>query len=429
MLLNRLTNTAVALSVLAATADGVAQTSPKGDANWDQRKPPAIEQVVFPTGDFPADVQNVQAAVDLGGVVLLKATNAAGLPTAFNFGTPDLDVCGYQVSLQGDVQLLGETVGSVRTTITGGYRPMVVGLTAWCGDYSPLSGRVSIRGIDFERSQQSAIDIYRASAVKITDTRISNVVALFGLATGINVFGGGAQRRITGTVVIRDNAIRYRAVDAGWSHAIVVDNVAADVDVVRNAIETTQAYSGILIVRQVEGTVRIADNVVVPDREVPGSGDAGIYIYANDLWDDIRTSIPRYEIVGNRLVTELGGGIGLVGQRGSIDGPIISRNHITMRGSLEIDEGIYFGGNVSNARISNNRIVGAGAYGIDVFAFEPGQFAESNTFVGNDFARLTVGTADVFLDAHTANSTVVVHNTDTVVDIGTGNRIIRRPRH
>ena len=35
--------------------------------------------VVYPTGVFPDDVQNVQAAVDKGGVVLLKAVNVSGL--------------------------------------------------------------------------------------------------------------------------------------------------------------------------------------------------------------------------------------------------------------------------------------------------------------------------------------------------------------
>jgi hypothetical protein len=44
--------------------------------------------VVYPTGDYPTDVQNVQAAVDQSGTVLLKAQNAAGVATTFNFGPP-----------------------------------------------------------------------------------------------------------------------------------------------------------------------------------------------------------------------------------------------------------------------------------------------------------------------------------------------------
>jgi hypothetical protein len=425
---NRLAVSTLTLSILLAGEHGVARPSPPAPAAAHQREAGDIDHFVFPTGHHPTDVQNVQAAVDLGGTVLLKAVDTAGRPTSFNFGAPGPDdLCGYQVAIQGDVQLLGEAVGSARTTITGGYRPILVGLTGWCGDYSPFSGRVAIRGIDFEGNQQSAIDIYKSRAVRITDTRISNVVASLGIATGINVFGGGAGRRISGNVVIRDNVIRYRAMDAGWSHAIVLDDVGADVDVLHNEIETTQEFSGILVVRQVEGTVRIAGNTVVQDLETPGSG-AGIYIYANDLWNEIRTSAPRYEVVENRIVTELYG-IGLVGQRGSIDGPVIRRNRITTRGSLGLAEGIFFGGNVSNARVSKNSVEGAGAYGIDVFAFEPGQLAEANMFERNDLTLFDAGTADVFLDAHTQNHTVVADPLDSVVDLGNGNQIIRRRGH
>ena len=42
--------------------------------------------VVYPTGQYPADVNNVQAAVSAGGKVLLKATDTAGVFTPFNFG-------------------------------------------------------------------------------------------------------------------------------------------------------------------------------------------------------------------------------------------------------------------------------------------------------------------------------------------------------
>jgi hypothetical protein len=45
--------------------------------------------LVYPTGSFPLDVQNVQAAIDGSGTIILKATNSAGQPTAFNFGPAD----------------------------------------------------------------------------------------------------------------------------------------------------------------------------------------------------------------------------------------------------------------------------------------------------------------------------------------------------
>jgi hypothetical protein len=73
--------------------------------------------------------------------------------------------------------------------------------------------------------------------------------------------------------------------------------VPADVDIARDRIEHTLDFTGILIVRQVEGTVRIADNVVAPHPQAPGAGNGiAIYIYANDRWDAIRNSKPLYEL-------------------------------------------------------------------------------------------------------------------------------------
>ena len=97
--------------------------------------------VVYPTGVFPDDVQNVQAAVDKGGTVLLKAVNKKGVPTAFNFSTEVQSA--YQsgfVNLTANVALIGETLGHARTTISGGFGP-IEGL---------LPVKSSIQGIDFE---------------------------------------------------------------------------------------------------------------------------------------------------------------------------------------------------------------------------------------------------------------------------------------
>ena len=77
--------------------------------------------VIYPTGQFPADVNNVQAAVNLGGAVLLKARNAANVFTPFNFG-PAVDGSGT-IFLNTDVRITGETVAGRMTTISGGDTP------------------------------------------------------------------------------------------------------------------------------------------------------------------------------------------------------------------------------------------------------------------------------------------------------------------
>ena len=60
---------------------------------WTDAAMPATT-TVYPTGSFPLDMQNVQVAIDRGGTVILKATNAAGQPTPFDFGPPDPQVDG-----------------------------------------------------------------------------------------------------------------------------------------------------------------------------------------------------------------------------------------------------------------------------------------------------------------------------------------------
>jgi hypothetical protein len=62
-----------------------------------------------------------------------------------------------------------------------------------------------------------------------------------------------------------------------------------------------------------------------------------------------------------------------------------------------------------------NRIEGIGAYGLDVFAFEPGQVAESNLFVHIHLTRSDASVADLFLDAYTSDNTVVVDASDMVI--------------
>jgi hypothetical protein len=166
-LLSRIEGT---LTVLPLIALGLAFCAASAAA-----PPSAPDRVVFPTGNWPSDVENVQAAVDLGGIVLLKAHDVAGRPTPFNFGEVpvgdvDSDVCGKQAGLQGDVWLLGETAESAQTTIAGGYRSILIGLPTWCaGDYSEIAGHARVEAIAFDRSNQAAIDVYKAATAEIVD--------------------------------------------------------------------------------------------------------------------------------------------------------------------------------------------------------------------------------------------------------------------
>src|SRR5204863_6186984 len=147
--------------------------------------------VIYPTGAFPLDVQNVQAAVDGGGTVILKATDTAGQPTAFNFGPPSL--AGGHAELTTDVTILGERVGQFMTTITGGFTPFL--------DFEPV--HVHIEGIDFEGPLDTPIALVSSTGAEIVGNVIRGNVPLplfFGFSEVEGVFVSGFDNPITGRI-------------------------------------------------------------------------------------------------------------------------------------------------------------------------------------------------------------------------------------
>ena len=156
---------------------------------------------VFPTGSFPLDVQNVQAAINGGGTVVLKATNAAGQPTAFNFGPPVVTSSG--VNLTTDVTILGEQVGQFMTTINGGFIP-ILGLV-------PIKS--TIQGIDFEGPLNLPIGLVASTGSDIIGNRIRGVVPVrifFGFTSLGGIFVSGfndPQHAVTGQIRVADNII------------------------------------------------------------------------------------------------------------------------------------------------------------------------------------------------------------------------------
>ncbi len=161
---------------------------------WGTALPPAVAapatHVVRPTGTAAFDLVNVQAAVALGGKVILKASNAKGVPTAFNFkplvSLPEpllVESARASVRILGDVEIIGEDAGGARTTI-------VDGSPFWC-DYC---GRVVIRDINFVRSRYAPLYLLDAKSVEITGNRISDVQpGRLGAAGGPAVLYRGAS--------------------------------------------------------------------------------------------------------------------------------------------------------------------------------------------------------------------------------------------
>src|SRR5262245_54067987 len=124
MLAHPLAIVSLAAAVMTATAtaeDADVRDPIDGPSQIEASEPDARIVDIYPTGRWPRDVQNVQAAVDAGGTVRLKAVDFTRTPTAFNFGG-DSQTIG-SVRLHTDVIVVGEEAGSARTTIRGGTIP------------------------------------------------------------------------------------------------------------------------------------------------------------------------------------------------------------------------------------------------------------------------------------------------------------------
>ena len=369
----------------------------------------AVDHVVYPTGIYPTDVNNVQAAVSQGGTVLLKAKNADGQPMAFEFGFDG----GFFIT--DDVMILGEGNGSAMTTIRGGWAPVRC--------LAPVY--LTVRGIHFEGSRSCAIYIGASAGADLSSNVITGVIGtplapevikgqgIWIVAPWVNPYA------ISGSIVIADNTIKD--VDATLGYGVALYCFGAETTIVGNHISGMNT-AGILAAYNAEA-VRVTDNIIVPGPEqYPGQFSGGVGIWGvGSLGGD-------YYFARNNIICENPEAAGiLVLQPYFLWGPVpepkivIERNHVTVHGSwwggIELVDG------VSGAYVGQNRIDGQNAYAIGVWALEfPEVPMANNVFQGNNVSGFTANVAEYFLDVATQN-TVVVGKSGTVVDLGSGNRV------
>jgi hypothetical protein len=379
---------------------------------------------VYPTGSFPLDVHNVQAALDRGGTVLLKATNAAGQLTAFNFGAPDPNI-GGGVNLNTDVTLIGERVGTHMATINGGYIPIL--------GFVPV--KTHIEGIDFETPLASAITLLASTGTEIVGNRINGVVGVllvFGFTDGdgIDLFGNDdPQNAITGQVRIANNVIENLGAD--FANGMQLDEVAAEVEITGNTVNFPQSNGpiqtlGITAFRS-HNLVSIVGNDVTMG---PGSLDAfpAPILIGGDL-------DARYQVLANNVVSNHPNADGIIAQGGGFSEPtqgaVIAFNHIVINSAF-----IGFGGAgvstygaVNNSVVSANQIEGTSSFALQVAeGFSASSTSDSNRLVGNNISHHTATNVDVYLGTNTSN-TFFAGQCDTFLDLGVNNRIACGHRH
>ncbi|MDX1664760.1 MAG: right-handed parallel beta-helix repeat-containing protein [Candidatus Promineifilaceae bacterium] len=361
--------------------------------------PPA--QVVYPTGSFPTDVENVQAAADNGGRVRLKATAANGAPTPFNFGSDG------RVFLTEDVQFLGETVAGATTTIEGGYRSL--------SSFERVD--FSVEGIRFDGARSAAIYLVEASGTRIVGNEIVNVVGSplsfaphIRKGQGIWVLSVGS-----GDMLIAGNVIRD--VDAELGYAIAIFGTDATTTIADNLFRGFNT-AGILV-GEYSSPHLIENNLVAPGPErYAAVSSAGNGILISNF---VTQSGAPVWVRGNRIICENPRADGIIANFFT-DNVNVSGNHVTMRDS-------HFGGitlalGASDGYVGANRLDGSASFALSIWNFGilPDVVNDNNTLVGNNIARFEASVADVFFSPAAVDN-ILIGNSGDVLDLGENNEI------
>jgi hypothetical protein len=359
-------------------------------AGW----PPA--SVVAPTGIYPADVQNVQAALDRGGMVWLRSRNAAGVPTAFNFGPADAG--GATATITKNVAIFGELGAPARTTIAGGLVP-------FSSDAKVL---ITLANVRFVGPGAAAVVLNASSGAAIIGNEVTDV------AGAVNSFGSveshgmkfiAADRRsFSGHLIVSGNLIHN--LSAGFAEGLVFQSVGARVTVSFNRITSVES-SGITVFEP-GGDVAITDNVVAP-----GAGSGGDFALGNGV-QLYGTAGGSYHVERNTITCTNPNADGLIVAGGfnwltfepgpPVTGAVIRRNEVSMLDSCCGAISIF--DNVSSSTVSQNTLRGTAAWAVGLVPTGLVELAgaAANRFVDNRIDQFDPSLAHVVFFSHTSEN-------------------------
>lgn len=389
----------------------------------------AAVTVVYPTGEYPEDVNNVQAAVAAGGTVLLKAVNQAGEPTSFNFllrseSTPGPAPSG--VNLDVDVRLIGESSGRHTTTILGGIAPL----------RGSQSVRRHIEGIRFDRPADDAMLFTASSDLEIVRNRIENVITRQFSANpadsqtdGIDIYNRvSGLTSITGRIRIADNVI---SIPAGpYINGVQLDTVGADVVIEGNRFDLAspdhgcEVFCGGVQAGLVGGRVDIRHNFVAIAEGAPNDVATGVAVGG--------FSSARFVVSENDITFRCAFCDGIEIQGNASFGEAVT--HASVRNNVLRSIGPQAGsqaamasffGDVSDSSMNDNTFIGNAAVGMQSeWLNDPTtEFETNNVMRGNDFRRLSSSMSDVYLDT-TSVHTTGLNECATVTDLGTDDHVV-----
>jgi hypothetical protein len=322
---------------------------------------------VIPTGTFPDDAVNVQAALDsVGspGTVILKSTNAAGDLAAFNFGDKWLFVGTVIKLVRPDITLTGdgwdEDLNEPKTKIVGGggsyqFSPTVSGISLVFAVNAP---GVTIRDLKLTTAALTGVFISSANQQAndhpvVVERNDLSAVTYCVLASFSAAF----------PVKISNNVLRGAGSVGGWWIGYTVQLISTSPG--DEPIEPRDASDNV-----VRYPFEITTNRII---KTPISPWMTVWVYG---WTNEYSTDPE---VGNRR-------IGSVDQFVSGDnGPVlISGNEITMASAAK-HEAIVLG--TPSAGLSHARVMGNTVFGKCMLTLWASAYGHDNFIMDNDFSE------------------------------------------
>lgn len=334
-------------------------------------------QVVYPTGGPAQDVHNVQAAVNSGGTVLLKATDRTGAPQYFNFGTAG-GAAGKYVEINNDVVIVGEP-GSItlpdgrtadRTTIYGGGAGTQSDEDAnpdLRGAFTVMNGSFEISGLWLDNSYWSSVFVRGCTGARISDNVMTYIRPVKSIVSGEEwrswakpiVFAEWPSSDIFGDIIIEGNYIEFNPNPpfvVRWPEGISVIRIQSspmpNISIIGNTVE----HPGIDAGRDTKG-IQCWHPATIKDNTIRGWMYDGIM--SQSIVDWVAGVFSSSVIEGNTIRGEMWRGIDVAW----CNGTLVKNN--TISGSCIYSVRLY---KSPNTVVSSNTISGTGRVGIRLWS-------------------------------------------------------------
>lgn len=385
------------------------------------------QEIIIGRNNPAIDIQAVQNAVDRGGEVLLKGD--------FDFGHEG------RVNITRDVKIYGEKnkEGVFLTKMKGGY---------WTF-YSPPPGqlppqgagpRITIQNIHFDGALWAPIYLEYSDGATIVGNKMTNIRprlagsdrSMLGRQDiywqqGIAVFPQKYDPGlVTGSIKIVENEtdliceVPEKTLGYGvW----IVRTTGATIEVSRNRIINTPR-DAICVVDNYQGkdgngsTIISANKIVTSTKGIPFPTPqttngivAGWFMDLTGATDPARRT--KIIVANNEIQARGENSVGIVIFS---DGGIITSNQIVLSGGGPTARGIAQVG--SDSVVANNRIEGAGPFGVRVSPFQKHLSGSRNILIGNDLSLFKASIAVISVETQ---DNVIIGNHGRVIDKGQRN--------